>query len=79
MSRQALDSAIELAMELTEEERAELATTLVASLDGPPDPDAAGLWEVEVLRRLNQIDRGNATFLEPDEVIERIRLQLSKF
>lgn len=65
-------------MGLTEAERAELAATLVASLDGPPDADAAGQWEAELLRRLDRIDQGNATFLEPDEVIERIRLQLAK-
>ena len=38
MSRQAFDSTKELALVLPESERAELASALVASLDGPPDP-----------------------------------------
>ena len=54
MSRQAFDSAKELALELSESERAELASALVASLDGPPDPDAEQLWEREIVRRLEK-------------------------
>ena len=78
MSRKLFDSAKELALELSEAERAELASTLVASLDGPPDADAAEQWEAEILRRLDQIDNGEATFLTPDEVIERIRNRLER-
>lgn len=78
MSRQAFDSAKEMALGLSEAERAELASTLVASLDGPADADAAEKWEAEILRRLDQIDQGEATFLTPAEVIERIRQRLQK-
>jgi putative addiction module component (TIGR02574 family) len=78
MPTQAFDSAKELALTLSEAERAELAHELVASLDGPPDPDATDLWEAEVLRRLDQIDQGNAEFLSPDELRERIRTRLAR-
>lgn len=78
MSRQDLDFAKELALRLPETERAELASTLVASLDGPPDPAAEQEWEREILRRLEQIDEGNATFVSPEEVIARIRRRLEK-
>lgn len=78
MSRQPFDFAKELALELSEPERAELASTLIASLDGPADAEAAEQWETEILRRLDQIDHGEATFLTPDEVIERIRKRLAK-
>lgn len=78
MTRQALESAMALALELPEQERAELASALVASLDGPPDPDAERLWQSEIRRRLETIDRGDATFLTPDEVLARIRARLRK-
>lgn len=78
MTRQAFESAKELALDLPEHERAELASTLVASLDGPPDPDAGQLWEAEILWRLETIDRGKANFLTPEEVLARIRDRLQK-
>ena len=78
MTRQAFESAKELALELPERERAELASALVASLDGPPDPDAEQLWEAEILRRLETIDRGKASFVTPEEVLARIRARLQK-
>ena len=77
MSRQAFDSTKELALVLPESERAELASALVASLDGPPDPDVAQAWEAEILRRIDQIDQGEANFLTPEEVIERVRKRLA--
>lgn len=77
MSSQALDSAKEIALALAENERAELARTLVASLDGPPDTDVAQKWEAEILRRVKQIDRGDAAFLTVDETLERIRSRIA--
>ena len=78
MTRQAFESAKEIALELPEHERAELASDLVASLDGPPDLDAAQLWEAEILRRLQEIDQGTANFLTPEEVLAGIRIRLQK-
>jgi len=78
MTRQPFKSAMKRALGLPEHERAELASALVATLDGPPDPDAEGLWEAEILRRLETIDRGDAKLLTPDEVRARIRSRLHK-
>ena len=78
MTRQAFESAKELALDLPGPERAELASALVASLDGPPDPDAEQMWEAEVLRRIESIDRGDANFVTPEEVLTRIRARLQK-
>jgi putative addiction module component (TIGR02574 family) len=39
------------ALSLSEEERAALASELIASLDGPPDADAEQLWAEEIQRR----------------------------
>ena len=52
--------------------RAELAAELLASLDGPSDPDAEQAWEVEIARRVAALKAGQLK-LEPwDEVKERI-------
>jgi hypothetical protein len=39
------------ALDLTDDERAEVALELVASLDGPRDADAEEAWAIEIERR----------------------------
>ena len=78
MSRQAFESAKELALEHSEAERAELASTLVASLDGPVDADVEAEWESEILRRLDEIDHGKAKFVKADDALDRIVKRLRK-
>jgi hypothetical protein len=43
------------ALDLTDEERAEVALELVASLDGPKDADAEDAWIVEIERRARRV------------------------
>jgi Putative addiction module component len=43
------------ALGLSDEERADVALELVASLDGPRDPDAEEAWVVEIERRARRI------------------------
>jgi len=50
--------------------RAELAAELLASLDGPADPDAEAAWEVEIARRVAAIEAGTVK-LEPWENVKR--------
>ena len=38
--------------------RAKLASEILASLDGPTDPDAAGAWDEEIERRVNALEKG---------------------
>ncbi|MFI5182100.1 MAG: addiction module protein [Thermoanaerobaculia bacterium] len=45
-------------MELSEQDRAWLASELIASLDGPPDPDAEDAWAREIHRRAAEIELG---------------------
>ena len=60
------------ALRLSPEVRAELAAELLASLDGPADPDAKTAWAVEIERRVSAIEAGSVA-LEPwDEVKRRI-------
>jgi len=61
------------ALALSEHERAELARDLVASLDGPVDSDVAAAWDIEVCRRIDELERGEATLLDPAEALARAR------
>ncbi len=45
------------ALQLPEKERAELASLIIASLDGPPDPDAGHRWAEEIARRIQEFER----------------------
>jgi putative addiction module component (TIGR02574 family) len=66
------------ALSLPEAERAELAHNLVASLDGQADPDAENAWDVEILRRLAEIDSGTANLIDRDEFRRRMRERMSR-
>ena len=64
------------ALRLGEDERAELAAEILASLDGPADPDAEQAWADEIRRRIASIESGTAK-LEPwDEVKRRIEREI---
>jgi len=58
------------ALKLDVEARAEVAAELLASLDGPADPDAEAAWEVEIARRVAAIEAGTIK-LEPWEDVKR--------
>ena len=47
-----MTSVLADALRLHEDARAELAAELLASLDGPADPDAERVWDVEIERRI---------------------------
>ena len=60
------------ALRLSAEVRAELAAELLASLDGPADPDAEAAWAIEIEQRIDAIEAGSVA-LEPwDDVKRRI-------
>ena len=52
------------ALRLDPDTRAELASELLASLDGPADPDAEAAWAAEIDRRVEAIEAGSLR-LEP--------------
>jgi putative addiction module component (TIGR02574 family) len=58
------------ALRLSPEVRAELAAELLASLDGPADPNAEAAWRAEIERRVDAIEAGTIT-LEPWEDVKR--------
>jgi hypothetical protein len=54
----ATESILADALRLDVKARAELAAELLASLDGPADPDAASAWDEEIQRRVNAFEAG---------------------
>ena len=58
------------ALRLSPEVRAQLAAELLASLDGPADPDAEAAWAAEIERRVDAIEAGTVA-LEPWEDVRR--------
>ena len=70
---EALKSA---ALTLPERERAKLASDLMASLDGPAEHDAAAAWDIEICRRINEIESGEAVLFDVNEVLARARARI---
>lgn len=48
-----------------------------ADLDGPADIDAALAWDMELCRRINEIEAGTASLLDADNVLARVRKRAS--
>ena len=73
MSAQTLDKLRREAMALSETDRAELAHSLVKSLDGAPDSNVADEWDREIVRRLGEIDAGTAKMIDREEFRRRMQ------
>ena len=78
MGSMTLEKVRSEALNLSEAERAELASNLVVSLDGPPDADVEKAWDVEILRRLSEIDAGTANLIDRKELQRRIRARMNR-
>lgn len=66
-------SAVEAAaMELTDDERAELAVSLLASVSTPA-PSLHPAWEAEIARRVADLDAGKTETIPADRVMAEIR------
>lgn len=64
------------ALALSEAERAKLARDLIASLAGPADNDVAEAWDIELCRRINEVEAGKAQLLDVDDVLARTRARM---
>jgi putative addiction module component (TIGR02574 family) len=58
------------ALRLEPDARAEVAAELLASLDGPAEPDAEAAWDAEIRRRIAAIEAGTIR-LEPWSEVKR--------
>jgi putative addiction module component (TIGR02574 family) len=64
------------ALNLSEEERADLACSLIDSLDATVDEGAESAWEKEIARRMADLDSGRAKTVSWKEVRGRISSKL---
>ncbi len=78
MSAHTLEKIRSEALNLSESERADLAHSLVTSLDGPADPDAGQAWDAEIQRRLAEIDTGTAQLVDRENFRRRMRERISR-
>jgi len=76
MSTEALEQLRTQALTLTDQERAELAHDLVLSLDAPEDDGVEEAWERELIRRIKQIDSGQAKLLDRTEFKQRMHASI---
>lgn len=59
---------LQKALALSENERAELAGNLIASLDASVDQDVDAAWQQEVVRRLHDVQSGKVKTFSWEEV-----------
>jgi putative addiction module component (TIGR02574 family) len=60
------------ALALTEEERADLAASLLDSLDGPLDEDSEAVWQEEISKRISDLDSGKAKTIPWEDVQKEV-------
>jgi putative addiction module component (TIGR02574 family) len=68
---------LQQALALSEEERADLASSLLDSLDPTVDEDASAAWDQEIARRIADLDSGRAKTIPWDKVRGRMLSKLS--
>lgn len=65
------------ALELSDKERAELASSLIDSLDPAVDPGAEVAWQEEIARRLEEIEAHKVKTIPWDDVRHKGRTLLN--
>jgi putative addiction module component (TIGR02574 family) len=68
---------LEKALALTEEERADIAASLVQSLDPTVDADAENAWQQEVARRVDQLNSGKSKTIPREQVQAQVSSRLA--
>ena len=76
MTQQALD-LLQKALSLSEEERADLACSLMESLDEKVDQGVESAWNDEIGSRIADLDSGKAKTVQWDEIRRRISSRLT--
>jgi len=75
MTQPALE-LLQKALALSDEERAELAGSLIDSLDTTVDAETESAWNREIAQRLEDLDSGKAKTVPWEEVQRRISTKL---
>ncbi len=74
---QQVSELLQKALSLSEEERAELAGSLIESLDATVDEAAEAAWNQEIARRIEDLDSGKAKTVPWEAVRARISSRLT--
>ena len=73
---QEANEVLKRALALPPEDRAELAGSLIESLDVRQDPNVEAAWSKEIARRIQDLDSGKAQAIPWAEVRRRIAAKL---
>ena len=65
-------AVLEAALSLPPDDRVELAERLMFSVDEQHQAELERAWDAENARRLDEIDRGEATLISGDEAMRRL-------
>ncbi|MDE0445260.1 MAG: addiction module protein [Spirochaetaceae bacterium] len=68
----AIETVLADALRLDLQGRSKLVWELLASLDGPEDPDAAFAWAAEIKRRVADLESGSAELESWDDTRRRL-------
>jgi putative addiction module component (TIGR02574 family) len=71
------EHVLQIALGLPESDRAEIAASLLQSLDEGADSDVEAAWAEEIKRRIDSIDSGQAKLIPWDEAMRSIRERLN--
>ncbi len=66
------DRILKSALRQTDTERARIAEALIASLEAPMDEDIDRAWQVEIQKRLHELDSGAVKCIPWEEVRDRL-------
>lgn len=71
------DHILRTALSLDPNDRAEIAASLIQSLDPQQDEDVEVAWADEIKRRIESIDKGQVQLIPSDEVMRSMRERLN--
>ena len=67
------EQLLQSALALPESDRAEIAASLIHSLDTEMDEDVDAAWAAEIERRMESIDKGEVKLIPWDDVMREMR------
>lgn len=76
MTTVTLDRLLTQISSLSKSERAALAHELIASLDGVRDDGVEQAWDDEIMRRMAQVETGQAELLTRDAFRQKMRSRM---
>ena len=71
------EHGLQSALSLNPNDRAEIAATLIQSLDEGTDEDIEAAWAEEIKRRVESIDKGHVQLIPSDEIMRSMRERLN--